>query len=402
MSTEQMPTPAGRPAGGRLDLEAIARRAALATVGAEPERFGAVPEVAVHGSDAVMVTAESVEAALWTLAELNAAGYAATRGPDDARSLVVTGWDTDRLELRTDCLVAEVARAEAARFGEARKALAIYEDNLDEDNFAGDRLAEDDAAVFARRVVDQHLRLRAIEEVQGSQSDRRTYLPAVSAREVDAYGLFGSEVDADPVGEQVAAAAELEAAAEELAARRFQVADEVIARFDALSRAGAPFPREQALDELRSGIWAGADQAVHGRGSSGALWQARLDLLDDLRTEQQRAQQDRDRADRRRDNANPATDRAADPVTGVVSSARSDRPVVEDESDGDRWQECEQAVDNAASHVRAWRDGRDESDHTLGAELFEYLARGHEQGWAEQDSPAVREDDAGTDSEDRL
>lgn len=360
MSTEFLADPSGRLPHG-LDLTAIARRAALATVGHDPVRFRELPRVDA-ASNSVMVTAESVEAALRTLAELNAAGYAATRGPEDARSVVVTGWDTDRLELRTDCLAADVAQIEAARFDEARTMLALYETQL---------RTGGPAAEFARSTVDLHLRQRADDQVavygaehptttpttetgadtwevrreadkragreilarRFGQWDRRTYQPGISQREAVALDpVAGAQLDQDPdqdaVAAQVEAVAELEAAAEDLATRRFQVAGEVLDRFDALSRVGAPMPREQALDEVRASIWAGADQAVHAYGSSGTLWQARLDLLDDLRTERQRAQEIRDLGARQRGESPAGTASTADvessaPATGAASAGGS-------------------------------------------------------------------------------
>jgi hypothetical protein len=344
MSSESLAEPSGRLPHG-LDLTAIARRAALATVGHDPARFHELPRVDA-ASNAVLVTAESTEAALRTLTELNAAGYAATRGPADAREVVVTGWDPDRLELRTDCLAADVARVEAARFDEARAVLTLYETHL---------RSGGPAAEFARSTVDLHLRQRADDQIpeygadadhptadtradswevrreadkraareilarRFGQWDRRTYQPGISRREAQALdpvadAQLDQDADQDALAAQVEAVAELEAAAEDLATRRFQVADEVLARFDALSRVGAPMPREQALDELRASIWSGADQAVHAYGSSEALWQARLDLLDDLRTEQQRAHEIRDLAAQQRGEAQ-LSDAGADAST---------------------------------------------------------------------------------------
>jgi hypothetical protein len=413
MSTEQMP-PVWDFGPERLDVEAIARRAAAATVGHNPGQYGA-PTVQVSWPPAVLVTAESTEAALRVLSELNAAGYAATRG-QDAASVVVTGWDADRLELRTDCLAQDIAQVEAARYDEAREVLAIYQDQL----------AQGAHPELARVAVDQHLRDRADDEVPEYRSDdtdepaeregrwgRRSYLPMIGAREVAAFGPAEVEDEEDLTGEQVAAAVELEAAAEELAARRYQVADEVLARYDALSGAGVPMPREQALDELRHSIWSGADQAVHARGSSGALWQARLDLLDDLRTEQQRAQARWHLATNptpgpdisTNAHTNASVDGAGSGAEGRTESGsdRAEQRPDEVESDdsseaaaGD-WEACERAVGNAAGHVRAGRTERDEQQRTLGAELYEFLASHHTHGWADDhtDDPgstAARED----------
>lgn len=72
MSTGQNP-PARDFGPARLEFEAIARRAAAATVGHHPGQFSA-PTVQVSWRPAVAVTAESTEAALRTLSELNAAG----------------------------------------------------------------------------------------------------------------------------------------------------------------------------------------------------------------------------------------------------------------------------------------------------------------------------------------
>ena len=277
---------------------------------------------------------------------------------------------------------------------------------------------------LARVAVDQHLRDRADDDVPEYRTDdnpdptewegrrgRRDYLPMISAREAAAFSPADLEDDEDALtGEQVAAVAELEAAAEELAARRYQVADEVLARYDALSNAGAPMPREQALDELRASIWSGADQAVHARGSSGALWQARLDHLDDLRTEQQRAQADRRAdtgADTAVDAAGPGIEKPAElgldraeQLPGEAEEDANSAASVED------WTGCQRAVDNAANHVQAWRTERDEHERILGAELYEFLASHHTDSWteddgADRDGGPVREDGTAAGSEDQ-
>jgi len=371
----------------RLDADAITRRAAAA---ASMPGWNAV--TGVRDTDqGVHLHLADPGAAQRAARALRDAGYAVSAGADSDR-VSVTGWDSEQLAERGDDVVYDIVCREVEYQAQAARVLEIYRNQIGRGADPG----------LARVAVDQYLRQDAddrfelfVEETteetelaDGSvavadigeygELPRETFLTAVSQREATEADRMPSSTSVDQTSEDVGAAAALEDAFEQLAARRYQIAEEAIARYEALSAAGAPRPHEQALDELRDSIYADADQAVHARPIGNVLWAGR--------------------ETRRRDAlAARQGDAAALDNSPADATERSGEEV-----DGDR-ERCEDAVRGASITVGRLLTQNDTRDRELGEEIYDHLAGAHEQDWlAETTDDATSGDDgAGPDHGER-
>ncbi|WP_445185133.1 hypothetical protein ACTXG6_43515 [Pseudonocardia sp. Cha107L01] len=372
----------------RLDVEAITRRAAVAT---STSGWSAV--TGVRDTDqGVYLHLSDPGAAYRAARELRDAGYEVSAGPDSNR-VSVTGWDREQLAERGDDVVYDIVCREVEYQTQAQRVLEIYRNQIA-------RGADPESA---RVAVDQYLRQDAddrfelfvgetteeTELADGSvavadigeygELPRESFLTAVSEREAAEVDRAPSSTSLDQTSEDVGAVAALEDAFEQLAARRYQIAEEAIARYEALSAAGAPRPHEQALDDLRDSIYADADQAVHARPIGNVLWAGReIRRRDALAARQgESAQLDASRAD--------ATERT------------------EYELDDDR-EQCEDAVRGASITVGRLLEQSDVRERGLGDEIYDHLARMHEQDWLAEAADDVTswDDGAGPDHGERL
>jgi hypothetical protein len=364
----------------RLDTGAITRRAALA---ASTPGWNAV--TGVRDTDqGVHLHLSDPGAAHRAARALRDAGYAVSAGANSDR-VSVTGWDSEQLAERGDDVVYDVVCREAEYQAQAQRVLEIYRDQIDRGADPG----------LARVAVDQYLRQDAddrfelfaeetteeTELADGSvavadigeygELPREAFLTAVSEREAAQVDRLASSRGFDQTSEDVGAVAALEDAFEQLAARRYQIPAEAVARYEALSTAGAPRPHEQALDELRDSIYADADQAVHARPIGNVLRAGR---------------------DTRRRDALAAGQSDA----GQLDNSRADATeLTEYELDGDR-ERCEDAVRGASITVGRLLEQSDAQDRELGEEIYDHVAGMHEQDWLAEPTDDATSGDDGT------
>jgi hypothetical protein len=372
----------------RLDADAIARRAAVAT---STPGWNAVTGVE-DTNQGVHLQLSDPGAARRAARELRDAGYAVSDGAGSDR-VSVTGWDAELLAERVDHVVYDIVCREVEYQAQAQRVLEIYRKQIDRG--ADSELARVSVDQYLRQDADDRFELFTEETTEETELadgsvavadigeygelPRESFLTAVSEREAAEVDRMPNSANFDQTSEDVGAAAALEDAFEQLVARRYQIAEEAIARYEALSAAGAPRPHEQALDDLRDSIYADADQTVHARPIGNVLRAGReIRRRDALAAGQgDAAQLDNSRAD--------ATERT------------------EFGLDGDR-ERCEDAVRGAAITVGRLLEQSDAQDRELGEEIYDDLAGIHEQDWLADDADdgAGWDDAAGPDHGERL